>query len=82
MFLVFRLTIWSVSLSNKLDNELGRRKPGKRPHRQVVGTMIMNSKLFLEVGQGEERVDRIEAFLVFPVAALYLAIMSGCIRSN
>ena len=37
----------------------------------------MNSQLFLKVRQREERADRIKAFLVFPVAALYLAIMSG-----
>ena len=37
----------------------------------------MDSELFLKVRQREEGVERIKAFLVFPVAALYLAIMSG-----
>lgn len=37
----------------------------------------MNSQLFLKVRQREERVDRIKVFLVFPVAAFHLAIMSG-----
>jgi hypothetical protein len=36
----------------------------------------MDRKLFLEVGQGEEKADRIKTFLVFPVAAFYLAIVS------
>ena len=42
----------------------------------------MNSQLFLKVRQREERADRIKAFLVFPVAALYLAIMSGRVRTD
>ena len=77
-----QLRIDSVSLSNKLDKELGRRKPVERPHRQVVGAAIMNGKLFLKVRQREERPDRIKAFLVFPVAAFHLAIVSGCVRAN
>ncbi len=44
---------------------------------KVDGTAVMHSELFLKVRQREERADRIKAFLVFPVAALYLAIMSG-----
>ena len=35
----------------------------------------MDSKLLLEVSQREERVDRVKAFLVFPVAALHFAIV-------
>ena len=77
-----QLRIDSVSLSNKLDKELGRRKPVERPHRQVVGAAIMNGKLFLKVRQREERPDRIKAFLIFPVAAFHLAIVSGCVRAN
>ena len=42
----------------------------------------MNSELFLKDIQREEGVDRIKAFLVFPVAALYLAIMPGCVRTD
>ena len=37
----------------------------------------MNKELFLKVSQREERAGRIKAFLVFPVTALHLAIMSG-----
>ena len=71
-----------VSLSKKLDKELGRRKPVERTHRKIVGAAIMNGKLFLKVSQREERVDRIKAFLVFPVAALHFAIMPGRVRAN
>ena len=42
----------------------------------------MNSELFLKISQGEERVERIKAFLVFPVAAFQLAIMSGGVRTD
>ena len=42
----------------------------------------MNSELFLKDIQREEGVDRIKAFLVYSVAALYLAIMSGRVRTD
>ena len=42
----------------------------------------MNSQLFLKVRQREERADRIKAFLVFPVAAFHLTIMSWRIRTD
>ena len=58
-----------------MDKELERRKPREWTHRKVVGAAVMDSKLLLEVSQREERVDRIKAFLVFPVAALHFAIV-------
>lgn len=42
----------------------------------------MNSKVFLKVRQREERMVRIKAFLIFPVAAFHLAIMSGRVRTD
>ena len=42
----------------------------------------MNSKLFVKVSKGEERTDRIKTFQVFPVAAFYLAVMSGRVRAD
>ena len=42
----------------------------------------MNSELFLKISQREERVNRIKAFLVFPVAAFHLTIMSWRIRTD
>jgi len=41
----------------------------------------MNSELFVKVSQREERMDRIKAFLIFPVATFHLAIMSGSVRA-
>jgi len=72
----------NVSLSNKLDKEVDWRKPGEGTHRKVVGASVMDSELFLKVSQREERVDRIKAFLIFPVAAFHLTIMSGSVRAN
>ena len=71
-----------VSLSNKLDKEVDRRKPGEGTHWKVVGASVMDSELFLKVSQREERTNRIEAFLVFPVAAFHLAIVPGCVRTD
>lgn len=71
-----------VGLSNMLDKEVDRRKPSERPHRQVVGTAVMNRELFLKISQREERVERIKSFLVLSVAALYFAVMSGCVRTD
>ena len=65
-----------------MDKELERRKPSERSHWKVVGTAVIHSELFLKVRQREERVERIKAFLVFPVAAFYLAIMSGRVRTD
>ena len=42
----------------------------------------MDSELFLKVSQREERTNRIEAFLVFPVAALYFSVVSWGVRAD
>ena len=42
----------------------------------------MDGKLLLKVRQRKERMQRIKAFLVFPMAALHFAIMSGRARAN
>ena len=54
----------------------------KGPHRKVVRTAVVDNKLFGKVMQGEESIRNIEAFLVFPMAALYLAVVPGCVRTN
>ena len=72
----------TVGLSNILDGELGRRKPFKRPHREVVGAAVVDGKLLCEVIQGKESVRRIEALLILAVAALHLAVMTRCVRTN
>ena len=68
-----------VGLSNKLEEELDRRKELEGPHREVVGAAIVNRALFLKIVQGEEGVVRIESFLVFFMATLHLAVvLSAC----
>ena len=42
----------------------------------------MDSELFLKVSQREERTNRIEAFLVFPVAAPYFSVVSWGVRAD
>lgn len=69
-------------MSNILDRELIRRKPVEGPHGEIVGMAVVDSKLFVKVTQGEKSVARIESFLVFPVAALYFAVVPGCIRTD
>ena len=46
-------------MSKILDKEVIWRKPVKRPHRQVVCTEVMDSKLLVKVSKGEERLLRI-----------------------
>ena len=69
-------------MSNILDRELKRRKPTQRPHGKVVGAVVMDGKLLGEVLEGVKAVGRIEAFLVFSVAALYFAIMPRGVRPD
>ena len=59
-----------------------RRKPVKRLHRGVVGAAVVGGKLYSEVVEGKEGMGRIEAFLVFPVAALHLAVVAGRIGAD
>ena len=54
----------------------------ERPHWKVVGTTIMDRKLLIKVCKGIKAVGRIEAFLVFPVAALYFAVMPRRVRPD
>ena len=71
-----------VGLSNILDGEFARRKPAKRPHREVVGATVVNSELFRKVIQGVKTVAGIKAFLVFSVAAFYFAVVARGIGSD
>ena len=71
-----------VGLSNMLDRELARRKPVERPHGEIVGAAVVDSKLLGEVVKGKESVGRIEAFLILPVAAFHLAVVAWCIGAD
>ena len=72
----------NVGLSNILDGEVVRRKPAEGPHGEVVGALVVNSKLFCKVIQGEKAVAGVKTLLVLPVAALHLAVMTRCVRTN
>ena len=65
-----------------MDSEVKGGKPTERPHGKVVGAAVMDSKLFCKVIQGKEGMAGVEAFLVFPVAALHLAVVPGRIGTD
>ena len=65
-----------------LDRELARRKPVERPHGEIVGAAVVDSELVGKVIKGKERVGRIEAFLIFSVAAFDLAVMAWSIGAD
>jgi len=66
----------------KLDKGLGRRKPVEGADRGSMILMLPDSELFFKISQGEESVNRIKAFLVFPVTALHLSIVPWSIRTD
>ena len=69
-------------MSKILDSELVRRKPVEGSHGKVIGTTIVDSKLVCEIIQRIESMAGIEAFLVFTVTALDLAVVTRGIRAN
>ena len=71
-----------VGLSNILDSELSGRQPAEGSHGQVVRATVVDSKLLCKVIQGLERAARVEAFLIFAVAALDLAVVPRRIGAN
>jgi len=71
-----------VGLSNILYKELIRRTPGKRSHGKVVGASVVDSELVNEVAERIKSVAGIKTFLVFPVAALHLAVVSGSVGTD
>ena len=71
-----------VGLSNILYSESGGRQPTQRSHGNVVGTAVVGSELFGEILKRIERVAGIKPFLVFPVAAFHLTVVTRRIRSD
>ena len=65
-----------VGLSNILDSELKRRKPAQRPHGEVVGAVVMDSKLLGKVIDRVKAVAGVKTFLVLSVATLHLTVVS------
>ena len=74
--------MFPVGLSNILDSELRRRKPGEWPHGEIVGAAVMDGELLCEVIQGIKAVAGVKAFLILPVTALHLSVMTWRIRAN
>jgi hypothetical protein len=66
-------------LDRKGSEGIVRRAPVEWTHREIVGTGLVSSELLIKVGEGVKEVPTEEAFLIFPVAALDLAVVPGCI---
>ena len=62
-------------MSNILDSKLIRREPAEGSHGQVIGTAVMDSKLFDKVIEGIEGMTGIKFFVIFSVAAFHFAVM-------
>ncbi len=54
----------------------------KGVHREGVASSLVNSQLFTKVGERVEGVSIIEAFLIFFVVSLNLAIVTGSIGAE
>ena len=59
-----------------------RREPVERAHGEVVVLSVPNGELLLEVLKGIKLMRSIEVFVIFPVAALDLAVMPGSVGFN
>ena len=70
-----------VNLLNIWVGKLNKRKSAKRSHGEVVRASVMSGELFGKVIQGVKAVTGVEAFLGLPVAALYLAVVVGCVEA-
>ena len=53
-----------------------------RPHGEVVGAADVDSKLLSKVMEGVKAAAGVETFLILPVAAFYLAVVSGRIGAD
>lgn len=59
-----------------LGGKLKRGTQVEGPHGEVVGTVVVDSKLLGEVVQEVKAVGGIETFLVLPVAAFHFAVVA------
>ena len=81
--MIITTAFWeNVGLSNILDGKLKRRKPSKGSHREVVGAAVVDGELLCKVVRRVEAVAGVKTFLVFPVAALHLAVMAGRVGTD
>lgn len=69
-------------MSNILDGEFARRKPGEWSHGEVIGAAVVDSELPGEVIERVKAATGIKAFLVLPVAALHLAVVARGVGTN
>ena len=76
------MSLECVGLSNILDREFRGRKPAERPHREVVGVAVVDSKLLCKVVQRVKAVAGVKAFLILPVTALHFTVVAWRVRTD
>lgn len=69
-------------LDSEGKEEILGRAPAEGTHREIVGSDLVSSELLTKVGEGVEAVGAVEALLVFPVAALDFAVVSGRVGAD
>ena len=65
-----------------MDGELIRRKPVKRPHREVVRAAVVGSELSGEVIQGVKAAAGIEALVILAVTTLHFAVVAWSVGAD
>ena len=62
-------------LDSMVMKKLARRKPAKRAHGKIVAAILVGSELTTKIVERIEGMGIIESFLIFTVAAFYLAVV-------
>ena len=57
-------------------------KPMERSHWKIVAVSLLGSELPSKIGEGKEGVGVVKTFLILPVAAFNLAVVTRSIRTD
>ena len=66
----------------KRKKDIARRLPVERTHGEIIILPLTDGKLFYKIVKRIETMRSIEFLVVFSMTAFYLAVMSGCERSD
>ena len=66
----------------KRKKDIARRLPVERTHGEIIILPLTDGKLFCKIVKRIETMRSIEFLVVFSMTAFYLAVMSGCERSD
>jgi hypothetical protein len=62
--------------------DLQRRAPVQGAHREIIVLPLSHGELLFKISKGIKRVVGIEFLVIFPVAALHLTIVAGCVGTD